>query len=234
MGVTYLGYCYVCLKTLRIFHLKQIWYGNMKIAFTFQILSHNARIFTKEVKNSRREWKMVWRWSHDAATWMRSDPSREVQLQVDLCSQVPSSLGGLLHHLEFADWCSKTLALPARIPISLGSHRILFPACKKPSVLHTSWLHLALWHSLSQSCDYCALSELIKITGSLKTETNVELWQHQPVAWRAVKMICAKEVASDNTTRARWAAFCWLFTWGRWNRGWGQNTRVTWSVKKAK
>ena len=23
-GVTYLGYCYVCLKTLRIFHLKHI------------------------------------------------------------------------------------------------------------------------------------------------------------------------------------------------------------------
>ena len=142
----------------------------MKIAFTFQTLSHNARIFTKEVKNSSREWKMVWRWSHDAATWMRSDPSREVQLQVDLCSQVPSSLGGLLHHLEFADWCSKTLALPARIPISLGSHRILFSACKKPSALHTSWLHLALWHSLSQSCGYCALSELIIVTGLLKTD----------------------------------------------------------------
>ena len=160
----YLGYCYVCLKTLRIFHLKQIWYGNKKIAFTFQILSHNARIFTKEVKNSSRKWKMVWRWSHDAATWMRSDPSREVQLQVDLCRQVPSSLGGLLHHLEFANWCSKTLALPARIPISLGSHRILFSACKKPSALHTSWWHLALCHSLSQSFDYCALSEMIIVT----------------------------------------------------------------------
>ena len=114
-----------------------------KIAVTFQILSHNARISTKEVKNSRREWKMVWWWFHDAATWMRSDPSREVQLQVDLCSQVPRSQGGLLHQLEFADWCSKTLALPARILISLGSHRILFPACKKLSLLHTSWLHLA-------------------------------------------------------------------------------------------
>ena len=119
---------------------------------------------------------MVWRWSHDAATWMRSDPSREVQLQVDLCSQVPSCQGGLLHHLEFADWCSKTLALPARIPISLGSHCILFPACKKLSALHTSWLHLALWHSLSHSCGYCALSELIIVTGVLKTD--IPMWNY--------------------------------------------------------
>ena len=89
---------------------------------------------------------------------------------------VPSSQGGLLHHLEFADWCSKTLALPARIPISLGSHRILFPACKKPSVLHTSWLHLALWHSLSHSCGYCALSELIIVTGVLKTD--IPMWNY--------------------------------------------------------